>query len=85
LPGVRLAWPTQANEVFPILPHAMESALRQAGVAFHPWTDASLAPGEAVAEGESLIRLVVSFATQEAQVDRLVEIAASAAARHAAE
>ncbi|MET0745762.1 MAG: beta-eliminating lyase-related protein, partial [Microvirga sp.] len=61
LPGVRLAWPTQANEVFPILPLAMDSALRQAGVAYHPWTAASLAPGETVAEGEILIRLVVSF------------------------
>jgi threonine aldolase len=85
LPGVRLAWPTEANEVFPILPRGMDHALREAGIVFHPWTEASLAAGERVAEDERLIRLVVSFATQEAQVDHLLEIAAGASARQAAE
>jgi threonine aldolase len=85
LPGVRLAWPTEANEVFPIIPRAMDQALRAAGVQYHLWTDVSLAPDEAVNEGEALIRLVVSFATEDSQVDRLLEIARSAVARQAAE
>src|SRR5215213_732929 len=56
LPGVRLAWPTQANEVFAIVPREMDRALRAAGAVYHPWTDGSLAPGETVGADEVLIR-----------------------------
>lgn len=85
LPGVRLAWPTQANEVFPIIPAAMDKALRAAGVLYHPWTDLSLPEGEQVRQDEALIRLVLSFATKEDDVRRMLDIARSAASRQAAE
>jgi len=85
LPGVRLAWPTQANEVFPIIPKAMDQALRDAGALYHPWTEASLFDGERVAETESLIRLVLSFATREEDVARFLDVARGAVRRAAAE
>jgi threonine aldolase len=85
LPGVRLAWPTEANEVFPIVPRRLDDALREAGAQYHPWTDASLAPGERVGPDEALIRLVVSFATRESEVRRLLDAARSALQRDAAE
>jgi threonine aldolase len=85
LPGVRLAWPTEANEVFPIVPRRLDRALKEAGAQYHPWTDVSLAPGERVGPDEALIRLVVSFATREDEVRRLLEIAGSAVRRQAAE
>ena len=85
LPGVRLAWETQANEVFPIIPAAMDKAMRDAGVLYHPWTELSLPIGETVGEGEALIRFVVSFATQEEDVRKVLDIARSAASRQAAE
>ncbi|MBM6594921.1 threonine aldolase family protein [Microvirga pudoricolor] len=85
LPGVRIAWPTEANEVFPIIPAAMDRALREAGAHYMSWTDLSLDRQESVADDESLIRLVVSFATEETQVDRLLEIASAAVSRQAAE
>lgn len=85
LPGVRLAWPAEANEVFPIMPRALDQALRAAGAVYHPWTDGSLPAGEAVGADEVLIRLVASFATAEAQVERLLDAARSAAQRQAAE
>jgi threonine aldolase len=85
LPGVRLAWPTEANEVFPIIPGALDKALRAAGVIYHPWTEASLPEAERVAPGEALIRLVVSFATLEEDVRRVLEIAGLALSRQAAE
>lgn len=85
LPGVRLAWPTQANEVFPIVPAAMDKALRAAGILYHPWTELSLPADETVGPDESLIRLVLSFATQEQDVQTLLEIAGAAASRQAAE
>jgi len=75
LPGVRLAWPTQANEVFPILPASMDEALRGAGAVYHPWSDGSLAAGEMVRRGERLVRLVTSFATEERLVDRFLQTA----------
>jgi threonine aldolase len=85
IPGVRLAWPTEANEVFPIVPRTMDQALRAAGAQYHPWSDISLPPGQAVGDSETLIRLVASFTTEEAQVRRFLEVAGSQETRHAAE
>jgi threonine aldolase len=85
LPGVRLAWPTQANEVFPIVPKRIHAALQEAGARYLTWTEISLPPDERIGAGEELIRLVVSFATTEADIARLLEVAASASGRQAAE
>ncbi len=81
LPGVRLAWPTEANEVFPILPRSMDAALKSAGAVYHPWSGASLAPGEQVRADEILVRLVTSFATCEEDVRRFLSIAEAAASK----
>ncbi|NIX77974.1 threonine aldolase family protein [Microvirga terricola] len=85
LPGVRLGWPVEANEVFPILPAALNRALKEQGVLYHPWTDGSLPANERVGEGEALVRFVVSFATREEDIRRVLDIARSASARQAAE
>ncbi|MBQ0823990.1 low specificity L-threonine aldolase [Microvirga sp. HBU67558] len=85
LPGVRLAWPTQANEVFPIIPKSLDQALKAAGIHYHSWTELSLPEAEGVADHEVLIRLVTSWATREEDVNRLLEVASSGVARQAAE
>jgi threonine aldolase len=85
LPGVRLAWPTEANEVFPILPQSLDQTLKAAGIHYHPWTELSLPEAERVAETEVLIRLVASWATKEEDVRKLLEIASSGVSRQAAE
>lgn len=85
LPGVRLAWPTDANEVFPIIPQALNKALKEAGILYHPWTDLSLPETERVGENEVLIRLVASWATREEDVRKVLEIASSGVSRQAAE
>jgi len=85
LPGIRLAWPTEANEVFPILPLALDRALKAAGILYHPWTELSLPETERVADHEVLIRLVTSWATREEDVRKLLEIASSEVSRQAAE
>ncbi len=85
VPGVRLAWPTEANEVFAVLPRGVDEALKASGARYHPWSELSLHPDEAVKEGERLVRLVVSFATEEGDVRRVVEIARGAARQAAAE
>ncbi|RVU18717.1 threonine aldolase family protein [Methylobacterium oryzihabitans] len=75
LPGVRLPWPVEANEVFPILPAALDARLRAAGAVYHPWRTASLPAGESVGEGERLVRLICAFSTSETDVDALLAAA----------
>ncbi len=85
VPGVRLGWPTEANEVFPIVPQALDQALKAAGILYHPWTESSLPEAERIGEGEALIRLVTSWATREEDVRKLLETASSGVSRQAAE
>jgi threonine aldolase len=80
IPGVRLAWEAQANEVFAIMPRALDAALKSAGALYHPWSALSLPAGESVGEGEILVRFVCSFATTVAEVDALVAAARPRAA-----
>lgn len=62
----RLAWDSQANEVFPVLSKASIARLREAGAMFYEW------PADGAAADEDCIRLVTSFATTEADVDRFL-------------
>ena len=73
-PGVRLAWPTETNEVFVIAPKAMVSVWRAAGAAFHEWSTRSMASDCAPREGEALLRLVTSFETTPGEIDRLLAL-----------
>jgi len=66
--GNRLAWQSQANEVFPILPRATIARLRAAGATFHEW------PADGIDAEEDCVRLVTSFATTEAEVDRFLSL-----------
>jgi threonine aldolase len=75
-PGVRLAWPTEANEVFVVAPKAMVERWRAAGAIFHDWSTRSLAPERAPRNGERLVRLVASFETESREIDRLMSICA---------
>jgi threonine aldolase len=63
----RLFVAPEANEVFAILDGSDVERLEASGAAFYPWT----ASGDAPADGR-LIRLVTSFATDPAEVDRFV-------------
>lgn len=68
LPGVRFHWPPQANEVFAELPRGALDALQRAGARFHPW----IVPGDP--SGGRMIRLVTSFATQQDEVLKFLDI-----------
>jgi threonine aldolase len=76
-PGVRLAWPTEANEVFVVAPKATVERWRAAGAVFHEWSTRSLAPDSAPGDREALVRLVTSFETESSEIDRLTNIAAN--------
>jgi threonine aldolase len=65
--GAIPVWPVEANEVFVRLPHATVARLRKAGAVFDDWEP----PGD----GSTLIRLVTSFATPDADVSEFLRIA----------
>ena len=73
-PGVRIAWPTEANEVFAVAPDATVAAWRVAGARLNDWTTGSLAADRAPRQGETLVRLVASFETGPDEIDRLVAL-----------
>ena len=73
-PGVRSAWPTEANEVFVIVPTALVSVWRAAGAVFHEWSTRSIASDRAPRQSEALVRLVTSFETTTDEVDRLLAL-----------
>lgn len=78
IPGVRMPWMSEANEVFPILPLAIDEALRAAGFVYYPWQSEALPAGMAPAQNERFVRLVTSFATDPEDVERLLDVAAQA-------
>jgi threonine aldolase len=73
--GVRAAWPCQANEVFVVAPTPAVAAWRAAGAAFYDWPTRAVSPQDAPRAGETLIRLVTSFATTDAEIDALLALA----------
>ncbi len=76
--GVRLAWPTQVNEVFPVLPAHVDAALKASGVAYYPWSSGSLPEGLTIGRDESLVRMVTSFATTPEAVEAVLSTAREA-------
>ncbi|MGD9903504.1 MAG: low specificity L-threonine aldolase [Vicinamibacterales bacterium] len=79
IPAVRLPLPAQANAVFAIVPAALHAALRSRGAHYLEW------PGEGpgtdrVGDDEVFIRLLTSFRTSHAEVDRFAAAIREAAA-----
>lgn len=77
--GARIVWPRQVNEIFAIVPRAADHALKAAGARYYEWPARALPAGERPREGEAFIRLVCSFATDPADVDRFVSVFAGSA------
>ncbi|MFN0264680.1 threonine aldolase family protein [Tepidamorphus sp. 3E244] len=72
--NIRMPMPVEANEVLPIMPAATEKKLKDAGVAFYPWSDYALGIEPPMGEGEVICRFVTSFATTPDDVDRTIAI-----------
>ncbi len=69
----RLAWATQSNEVFCFISKTTEQHLKQQGVLFHSWNLPRDKQG-IEHQDEILVRLVASFATEQREVDRFVQL-----------
>ncbi len=70
--GIPLAWPCQANQVFPILSASLQARLTEAGVKYLPWSDTALPEGIVLPEGGVVGRFVMAFSTTVADVDRAI-------------
>jgi threonine aldolase len=75
IPGLRLAFPSEANEVFVIAPTAQLSAWRSGGAAFYEVPTRGVRPERSLQAGEAVARLVTSFETSEAEVESFLALA----------
>jgi threonine aldolase len=68
--GLAPVWPVEANLVFVVLPRALDARLKTAGANYY------LRPSDSLSLGadQVLARLVTSFATQEADIERFLNI-----------
>jgi threonine aldolase len=67
IPGVEIAAPVEANEIFVRMPDAIVLRLRGAGAAFYEWA--------APERGRTLIRLVLSALTPRDDIERFIGLA----------
>lgn len=70
--GLAPVWPVEANMVFVLVDPGLDTRLRAAGASYYARPSASLPAGLSIAAGAQLVRLVTSFATQEAEIARFV-------------
>lgn len=79
IPGCRLPWPREVNEVFAILPRTADAALKAAGARYYDWGARSLTADQAPGRDACFVRLIASFATRAEDVDRFLAIVRAAA------
>lgn len=75
IPGIRLGWDQQINQVFPIVSQALWDHLAANGVKCIDWTELSLPPDNQAKPDEVVLRLVTSFVTKPGDVDALIALA----------
>lgn len=71
--NVRLAWQTESNEVFAVIPIDLMKAAQANGAKFYDWPEPA-AMAQPVQQGEMLIRLVTSFATERQDVEDFLKV-----------
>ena len=70
--AIRIPNPVQANEVFAVMPRALNDKLLASGAKFYDWMADSL--GDTIKADEIFVRFIASFATPESDVDRFVQL-----------
>jgi len=68
--GITPVWPVEANLIFAVLPRALDAKLRAAGANYYVRTSESLDVGA----DNVLVRLVTSFATEDDEIERFVNL-----------
>ncbi|MEM6664989.1 MAG: beta-eliminating lyase-related protein [Pseudomonadota bacterium] len=75
IPGVEIAWPTDINEVFAVMPVALAEALQAKGAVFYDWFGAPPARLQPLPADRKLYRLVCGYGTSEDEIDSFLELA----------
>jgi threonine aldolase len=70
--GVKPLWPVEANLVFVALPRALDAKLKAAGASYY----VRQSEGRTLPADHVLARLVTSFATQDEEIERFVDLCA---------
>ena len=70
-PQVRLPLPSEANEVFAIIPARLDVRLKAAGAVYHQWPGSGPETRD-VGPAEVFVRFVLSYATTPEDVDKLL-------------
>jgi threonine aldolase len=73
--SARQAWKTDSNEIFAVVPIETMKAAHEKGAKFYDWLEPK-DMAQPVGEGERLIRLVTSFATEPQDVDAFLDVIA---------
>ncbi len=68
---IRFPIPTEANEVFAVMPRALHEKAQTAGARYFDWMPDSLGP-KGIADDEIFVRFVLSYATPPEEVDRFI-------------
>jgi threonine aldolase len=68
--GLTPVWPVEANLIFVVLPRSLDARLKAAGASYYVRTSESVTLGP----DDVLVRLVTSFATQEEDIERFVNL-----------
>jgi threonine aldolase len=76
--GIAPTWPVDANLLFAVLPARVHERLQAAGASYYAMHNRALPASAKAMAGGVPVRLVTSFATTEAEVDRFATIAAEA-------
>lgn len=79
IPGIRFVWPCVTNEIFVLVPRAVDTAWRKAGAHYYEWTFPPIDKARVGPRADEIfIRLVTSFATPAADIERLIDIGKAA-------
>jgi threonine aldolase len=68
---IRIPIPTEANEIFAVMPRALHEKVQAAGAHYYDWMPDTLGPN-GVAEDEIFVRFVLSYATLPEDVERFI-------------
>ena len=73
IPGVKLPWPTQANEVFVVVPQSAAERLTRNKIRAAPWDSVSLPAGFSIGKDEQFLRFVTSFTTTKTDIATVLQ------------
>jgi threonine aldolase len=73
IPGVKLPWPTQANEVFVVVPQSAAERLTRNKIRAATWDSVSLPAGFSIGKDEQFLRFVTSFTTTKTDIATVLQ------------